>query len=204
MTNTKDDKTLNKDDFQAQYKKLINIDVKELDGSGYNLDANGIERFNNLKADIPLIDAINRFIMLKIAPIGELINGSFEKYDTQIDDLTRQLSEAKLQMETALGEAKNLRENDIVQLKADLAAAKAAPPSSAVTDKDAEIAELTAKLATAEAVASPIQAKIDPILQAFKTSTTTSVDYDNKYTITKLELNGFQIKLKTDSSTSGS
>lgn len=90
------------------------------------------------------------------------------------------------------------KEDEIIQLKAKLAAATTSPTGS--SDDTKQIADLTEQLAAAKAAATPVQPKIDTILKAFETATTQEYD---KYTLSKVE-GGFHIKLKPTVSPSSS
>jgi phage-related minor tail protein len=105
------------------------------------------------------------------------------------DDIT------KLKGELAAKDATlKAKDDEIAKLKAELAAKSASPTSTPGDDMTKQIADLKAELAkAASASVSPIQPKIETILNAFKTADTQEYD---KYIIHKLE-GGFHIKLKT-------
>jgi chromosome segregation ATPase len=111
-----------------------------------------------------------------------------------------ELAAARKQFDTDINSAKESREDELKKAKDSLAAKEAeivtlksvSPTGS--PDMTKQIAELKVELdkAKAAATASPNQAKIDKILENFKTNQPYE---DDKYTISKLN-EGFHIKLK--------
>ena len=162
-------------------------DINDITNVKTQLRKESDARVNTMVAKGPtgttLSDYMKEILKQENNAVAESIEQIFEDFKKKIED--------------DVAEAKKTRQSDIdkldveiAALKVELAAAKAAPPSSvAVTAKDAEIAALKVELAAA----SSIQAKIDPILTAFKDPNTKTVPHD-KYTIKKLD-KGFEIIL---------